>query len=290
MTERMKVEADEPGGFSLEPPVPAGSTSELEERQDNKGLIRQMLVIKEVPWTSSLDQEDPEPPHMKEEEEEQWISQEEEQLSVKMEDKEKLQLPEQQQIKTEDNRATETSPTCSVGQMEKEPDRGDCGRPEPDMNLDSACSSRKSKMTIHRRVLPLHQMLLIKEVPHDWNPSLGQQDPDPLIKEEEEELWVSEEEEELTVKTEDEEKPQLSELYHNKTEDNMEAAALTTWSVEQMKTECDGEDCGGPEPDRNTYSEDSSQESKMAVHSKVYRHFYQHCTELIRCGGPPAVC
>ncbi|XP_073319142.1 uncharacterized protein [Pagrus major] len=70
----------------------------------------------------------------------------------------------------------------------------------------------------------------------------------PHIKEEEEELWTSQEGEQLrgpeeaditeftfTVKSEeDEEKPQSSQLHQRQTE--------------QMKTEADGEDCGGPEP------------------------------------------
>ncbi|XP_008435745.2 zinc finger protein 112-like [Poecilia reticulata] len=153
MSEMMKVEADEPGGFSLEPPIPATFTSDLEETQDNKDLM-----------------------------------------------------------------------------------------------------------------LPLHQMLVIKEVPHDWTPSLGQQDPDnPHIKEEEEELWISQEEEQLTVKIEDEEKPQSSVIYRNKTEDKMEAAALTTWSVEQMETESNGEECEGPEPDWNQVPVDSFRENKIKV-------------------------
>lgn len=38
MTEKMKVEAGEPGGFSLEPPISAGSVSELKKTQDDKDL------------------------------------------------------------------------------------------------------------------------------------------------------------------------------------------------------------------------------------------------------------
>ncbi|MDG2555499.1 hypothetical protein P7M41_26245 [Vibrio parahaemolyticus] len=53
--------------------------------------VQQLSVVKEeVPpeqqeWSSSVDQEDPEPPHIKEEQEELWISQEGEQLVLKQE-------------------------------------------------------------------------------------------------------------------------------------------------------------------------------------------------------------
>ncbi|XP_069544089.1 zinc finger protein 721-like [Brachyistius frenatus] len=113
-------------------------------------------------------------------------------------------------------------------------------------------------------VLPpdVQQLVVIKEeVPHEWSPSLDQQDPELLhIKEEEEELWSSQEEEQLhgpeeditrfpftavPVKSEDdEEKPQSSHLHQRRTEDDGETT---------VKTESDGEDCGGPEPARNTH-------------------------------------
>ncbi|XP_042291745.1 zinc finger protein 665-like [Thunnus maccoyii] len=88
---------------------------------------------------------------------------------------------------------------------------------------------------------------------------LDQEDPDPpQIKEEQEELWVSQEGEQLQrleeaditdfifspvpVKSEDdEEKPQSSQLHQRQTE--------------EMKTEADGEDCGGSEPAKNSHPE-----------------------------------
>ncbi|XP_041822583.1 zinc finger and BTB domain-containing protein 41-like isoform X2 [Chelmon rostratus] len=92
----------------------------------------------------------------------------------------------------------------------------------------------------------------------DWRSSLDQEDPaePPHIKEEQEELWTSQEGEQLggleeaditkftsppvPVKSEeeDEEEPQSSQLHQRQTE--------------QMKTESDGEDCGGPEPARTS--------------------------------------
>ncbi|MED6292641.1 hypothetical protein CHARACLAT_002466 [Characodon lateralis] len=97
-------------------------------------------------------------------------------------------------------------------------------------------------------LFPVHQMFVIKEeAPHDWGPSLNQQDQNsPFIKGEEEDLWISQEEEELAVKVKYAEKPQLSEIHQIKTEDNRETEAPTRNSAEQMVREPDDEDCGGP--------------------------------------------
>ena len=94
----------------------------------------------------------------------------------------------------------------------------------------------------------------------EWSSSLDQEDPPelPHIKEEQEELWTRQEGEQLpgleeadikvtftpvTVKSEedDEEKPQSSQIHQIKTEDIRD--------VELLKTEAEGEDCGGPEPE-----------------------------------------
>ncbi|KAF7643240.1 hypothetical protein LDENG_00242890 [Lucifuga dentata] len=59
----------------------------------------------------------------------------------------------------------------------------------------------------------------------------------------------------VTVKSEeDEEKVQSSQL-HNQTEEKRESESVSSSSTEQIKRESDGEDCGGPEPARNTYPE-----------------------------------
>ncbi|XP_038580288.1 zinc finger protein 260-like [Micropterus salmoides] len=119
------------------------------------------------------------------------------------------------------------------------------------------------EVRLHRAGSPadVQQLLVSKEeVPPDqqeWSPRLDQEDPPelPHIKEEQEELWTSQEGEQLPgleeaditkftftpvpVKSEEddeEEKPQSSQLHQSQTE--------------QM--EADGEDCGGPEPARNS--------------------------------------
>ncbi|XP_045914778.1 gastrula zinc finger protein XlCGF26.1-like [Micropterus dolomieu] len=133
------------------------------------------------------------------------------------------------------------------------------------------------------------------EPPHikeEWSPSLDQEDPEPPhIKEEQEELWTSQEGEQLPgleeaditkipftpvpVKSEDdEEKPQSSQLHQNQTE--------------QMETEADGKDCGGPEPARNSdpgsllqpETEDKTEESFKtvdSVDSDYWKETREHC-------------
>ncbi|XP_031178827.2 zinc finger protein 79-like [Sander lucioperca] len=105
-----------------------------------------------------------------------------------------------------------------------------------------------------RRALPsdVQKVIVGEEHQQEWSSSLDQEDTKPPnIKEEQEELQISQDEEQLQgleeaditkfpftpvpVKSEDdEEKPEFSQLHQRQTE--------------QIKTEADGEDCGGPEP------------------------------------------
>ncbi|XP_037651711.1 gastrula zinc finger protein XlCGF57.1-like isoform X1 [Sebastes umbrosus] len=131
------------------------------------------------------------------------------------------------------------------------------------------------QLWLHRAVSTDVQQLLVSraEVPpeqQEWSSSLDQEDPEPPhIKEEQEDLWTSQEGEQLqgleeadikfpfspvSVKSEedDEEKPQSSQLHERQTE--------------QMETEADGEDCGGPEPARNS---DPDSPLQPATHDKT---------------------
>ncbi|XP_041822586.1 zinc finger protein 568-like [Chelmon rostratus] len=132
---------------------------------------------------------------------------------------------------------------------------------------EEVCRQQKLLDAVFKPEVRLHradvQLLLVRkeEDPpeqQDWRYSLDQEDPaePPHIKEEQEELWTSQEGEQLggleeaditkftsppvPVKSEeeDEEEPQSSQLHQRQTE--------------QMRTESDGEDCGGPEPARTS--------------------------------------
>ncbi|XP_035998122.1 uncharacterized protein LOC105939494 isoform X4 [Fundulus heteroclitus] len=147
MSETMKVEADDPGGLSSVSSIPAASSSELEQKQDSKDLMHQMLVIKEEvlnDWNSSLVQQDSKPPLIKKEKEKHWVIQEGTLLAMKRksEDEELSELP---QIKTEDNADTEDPSSSSTDQMKTEPDGEDYGGTETDRNPDSVIPSQQAE-------------------------------------------------------------------------------------------------------------------------------------------------
>ncbi|XP_031158264.1 zinc finger protein 501-like isoform X2 [Sander lucioperca] len=119
---------------------------------------------------------------------------------------------------------------------------------------------RKQLETKLRGALPsdVQKVIVGEEHQQEWSSSLDQEDTKPPdIKEEQEDLRISQDGEQLQgleeaditkfpvsvpVKSEDdEEKPQFTQLHQRQTE--------------QMKTEADGEDCGGPEPARTSDSD-----------------------------------
>uniref|UniRef100_A0A8D0DB40 C2H2-type domain-containing protein n=1 Tax=Sander lucioperca TaxID=283035 RepID=A0A8D0DB40_SANLU len=133
-----------------------------------------------------------------------------------------------------------------------------------------------------------HLLVVKEEVPPEQqkcSSSVDQQEPEPPphIKEEQEELWSSQEGEQpqgleeaditkfpftpVPVKSEDdEEEAQSSQLHQRQTQ--------------HMETEADGEDCGGPEPARNSHpllqpeTEDQTREKQFS------------CSGFKDCGGP----
>ncbi|XP_034401558.1 uncharacterized protein LOC117739324 isoform X2 [Cyclopterus lumpus] len=138
---------------------------------------------------------------------------------------------------------------------------------------EELCSSREENERHRKRLdavfnpevrnqrADVQQLVVVKqEVPfeqQDWSSSLDQEDTDPPhIKEEQEELWTSQEGEQLqgleeagirfpftsfTVKSEDDEE-----------EEEAQSSQLHQRQTERMETYDDGEDCGGPEPDRKS--------------------------------------
>ncbi|XP_032363702.1 golgin subfamily A member 6-like protein 22 [Etheostoma spectabile] len=196
------------------------------------------VVKKEVPpeqqeCSSSVDQQEPEaPPHIKEEQEELWSSQEGEQL---------------QGLEEDDITKFPFTPVPVKSEDDEE---------------EAQFSQLHQRQTQHMETKDVQQLLVVKEeVPpeqQECSSSVDQQEPEapPHIKEEQEELWSSQEGEQLQgleeaditkfpftpvpVKSEDdEEEAQSSQLHQRQTQ--------------HMETEADGEDCGGPEPARNSH-------------------------------------
>ncbi|XP_010772849.1 zinc finger protein 184-like [Notothenia coriiceps] len=181
------------------------------------------------------------------------------------------------QTQTEENREAEPPASSSAEHLETEVDGEDCGGPEPARNSDperhlqpktednpgdsSEPETEDRADWKETREPDVQQLVVVKEeVPpeqQEWSSILDQEypEPPPHIKEEQEELWSSQEGEQLQeleeaditkftftpvpVKSEDdEEKPQSSQLHQRQTE--------------HLETEADGENCGGPEPARNS--------------------------------------
>ncbi|XP_078123369.1 uncharacterized protein LOC144528569 [Sander vitreus] len=192
-----------------------------EKRFSCSVYVEQLLVVREeVPpqqqeCSSSVDQLKPEPPpHIKQKQEELWSSQEGEQLQG-LEEADITKFPfTSVPVKSEDDEEKDVQ-QLSVVKDEVPPEQQECSS------------------------------------------SVDQQEPEPPhIKEEQEELWSSQEGEQLQgleeadiikfpftpvpVKSEDDEdKAQSSQLHQRQTQ--------------HMEPEADGEDCGGPEPARNSH-------------------------------------
>ncbi|XP_035859526.1 zinc finger protein 37 homolog isoform X11 [Sander lucioperca] len=282
--------------------------------KEEEVLSDQHLCIQEK--KSSLDQEDPEPPKIKEEQEELCTSQEGEQLVLKQETdtfihtnnvdntnmseihpNTQTELPQQHVCKEEE--VLSDQQLC-IQEKKSSLDQEDPEIPQIKEEQEKLCTSQEGKQLvlkqetdtfrhsnnvnntymseIHRNTqTDVQQLSVVKaEVPpeqQEWSSSLDQEDPEPPhIKEEQEKLWTSQEGEQrqgleeadikfqftsVPVKSEeDEEKAQSSQLHESHTEENREAE----------RTEADGEDCGGPEPARNS---DPDSPLQPATHDKT---------------------
>ncbi|XP_033493235.1 uncharacterized protein LOC117263726 [Epinephelus lanceolatus] len=110
--------------------------------------VQQLLVVKEEvspeqqEWSSSLDQEDPEPPHIKEEQEELWSSQEGEQLQGLEEAGIKFTLTSVPVKNEEDDAQSSQLYQRQIDQMETGADGEDCGGPDPDTHLQLSSSEK----------------------------------------------------------------------------------------------------------------------------------------------------
>ncbi|XP_028428207.1 zinc finger protein 3 homolog [Perca flavescens] len=273
-------------------------------------VVKEEFPLEQQEWSSSVDQDQPEPPHIREK---LWTTQEGEKLQ---------ELEEADQLitnfpftlvpaKKEDNEEKPQFLQLHQGQTEqikREADGEDCVGPEQAMNSDpdphlhpdtddksgdssesknngsdswkesnvclSSLNSLKHKVSqsdeaFNNNHLTVHRSHTGEEhfteggglSPHTMvhtglHMGVNQQDPEPPhLKEEQEELQISQDREHLqgrkgaditkfpitlvSVRSEDdEERPPFSQINQRQTE--------------PMKTEADGEDCGGPEPAMNS--------------------------------------
>ncbi|XP_059204537.1 zinc finger protein 32-like [Centropristis striata] len=108
-------------------------------RADSQQLLvdNEEMTSEQQDWSSSLDQEDPEPPQIKEEQEELWISQEGEQLAGL----EEADLTNEQitlvTVKSDSEEESSQLLQKQIEQMKTEADEEDCGGLEPARNSDS---------------------------------------------------------------------------------------------------------------------------------------------------------
>ncbi|XP_071058333.1 gastrula zinc finger protein xFG20-1-like [Pseudochaenichthys georgianus] len=275
--------------------------------QIHRADVQQLVVVKEeVPpeqqeWSSSLDQEHPEPPpHIKEEQEELWISQEGEQLRGLEEADITKSTFTPVPVKSEDDEEKPQSSQLHQRQtkhLETEADGEDCGGPEPARSSDP--ERHLQPETVDNPGDSSEPETGDSSEPDtedsaDWkktrepgsNSHRNKQDPvgDSRHSAGERPFGCSVCEKSFAHKValkghmriHTGEKPfsccicdkrfthshqvkshkcvgrQSSQLHQTQTEENREAEPPASSSAEHMETEADGEDCGGPEPARNS--------------------------------------
>ncbi|XP_054628162.1 zinc finger protein 391-like isoform X2 [Dunckerocampus dactyliophorus] len=232
---KMATSSQREGGRESAPPTPSTSSTEKKSQIVDKDVQQLTGHQGECPpelqsGSSTLKQEDPQPPHIKEETKELWTSQEGERL-LTLEEADLTKLP------------------LTVVSVKTE-DRED----KPPESLPWLCSS------------DVQQVI---EGPQVGSCTLMQGDPQtPHIKEEKEELWTTQEGERLlgpeeadltmlpmtgvSVKTEDHEDkpPESSQFHHSPSEENRRAEPPNRSSPQHMTTEADDDHCGGSQADK----------------------------------------
>ncbi|XP_031694588.1 oocyte zinc finger protein XlCOF8.4-like, partial [Anarrhichthys ocellatus] len=156
-------------------------------------------------------------------------------------------------------------------------------------------------LRLHRA--DVQQLLVVKEeVPpeqQEWSSSLDQDDPEPPhikedqedpepphIKEEQEDLWTSQEGEQLQGLEEADIKFSFTPVKSEDDEEEAQSSQLHQRQTEQMETEADGEDCGGPEADRNSDPDRHLQLSSSEKSSQCYKQETEVCDDWNETSEP----
>ncbi|XP_053302789.1 gastrula zinc finger protein 5-1 isoform X1 [Pleuronectes platessa] len=213
--------------------------------------IQQLIVIKEeVPpeeqqWSPLVDQEDPEPPHIKEEQEEPWTNQDGQQLQGLEEADIKFTLTPVAVKSEEDEEKLKSS---KLHPSETKENRPDCGGPEPARNsgpdgrLQPVCPADIQQLMVIKEEFPPEEQ--------QWSPLVDQEDPEPPhIKEEQEEPWTNQDGQQLQELEEADIKFTLTPVAVKSEEDEEK---LKSSKLHASKTKENRADCGGPEPARNS--------------------------------------
>ncbi|XP_049440117.1 zinc finger protein 547-like [Epinephelus fuscoguttatus] len=204
--------------------------------------LRRSVFAAEVPpeVRPSLDQENPEYPRIKEQGEQLQELEEADILKCKG-DEEKPQSSQLHQSQTGESREVEPPASSSAQQIETEGDGEDCEGPEdPHGHLQPETDGKTSLSSVIRAPASVFPA----DFPLELSPRLDQEDPEyPHIKMQLQRL----EEADISMGEDDEEEPQSSQLHQSQTGESREPEPPASSSAQQIETEGDGEDCGGPE-------------------------------------------
>ncbi|XP_053268283.1 zinc finger protein interacting with ribonucleoprotein K-like [Pleuronectes platessa] len=228
-----------------------------------------MVIIEEVP---PEEQEDREPPHIKEEQEERWTNQDGQKLQGLEEADIKFTLTPGTVKSEEDEEKLKSS---KLHPRETKENRADCGGPEPARNSgpgghlqpvpedktedssetedseDDWMETREPQTGLNTNI---QQVIVNKEdVPPEeqhWSPLVDQEDPEPHhIKEEQKEPWTNQYGQQLQGLEEADIKFTLTPVAVKSEEDEEKLKSSTLHPSETKESRAD---CGGPEPARNS--------------------------------------
>ncbi|CAB1432564.1 unnamed protein product [Pleuronectes platessa] len=223
-----------------------------------------MVNKEEVPpdqqqWSPLVDQEDPEPPHIKEDQEESWTNRDGQHLQGLEEADIKFTLIPVAVKSEEDEKKLKLS---KLHASETKENRADCGEPEParksgpDGRLQPGPEDKTEDSLETEDMCPAdvqHLMVNKEEVPPEqqqWSPLVDQEDPErPNIKEDQEESWTNRDGQHLQGLEEADIKLTLTPVAVKSDEDKEK---LKSSKLHPSETKGNRADSGEPEPARKS--------------------------------------